>query len=491
MRVPLINDYGGRFAGAEVLTLTVRDGLRARGHEARLLASTAPLLAGENLAEYRCSGTVSRLQPLLEAYNPSASRAGRLYVEPAARTAHTNEPRLRTSLMLFGQGRVFGSRRSGSWSRLRRAGYVLGAPAIPLMNLPRVLREVARSTPTPQLAAALPSLLLHVSAHGAGRPRVPDRIRRRPGVSRGPRILATPRSGGAIVTGAPDLRFTIVIPTRDRPRRLAACLDAIAGLRFPVERFETIVVDDGGSTSLESMVCGVASGARVRMVRQPGSGPGTARNRGASEARGEVLVFLDDDCAPDPAWLDELDLALAAMPGAGVGGRTVNALPGNPYSSASQALIDYLYEYYNREAAKEPMFTTSNLALPREEFQRIGGFDQRFSRAGGGIASCASAGHGPAGSCATPPRDRAPRPPAWPAELPAAALHLRAGSGPLPSDRESTPIPEPASFYRELVLYPWREERRGRARMSALLALSQMANAAGYAWELRPRAGRL
>ena len=77
MRVLLINDYGGRFAGAEVLTLAVRDGLRARGHEARLLASTAPLLPGENLAEYRCSGTVSRLQPLLEAYNPSASRAVR------------------------------------------------------------------------------------------------------------------------------------------------------------------------------------------------------------------------------------------------------------------------------------------------------------------------------------------------------------------------------------------------------------------------------
>ena len=97
------------------------------------------------------------------------ARGGRLYVEPAARTAHTNEPRLRTSLRLFfGQGRAFGSRRSISWSGLRRAGYVLGAPAIPLMNLPRVLREVARSTPTPQLAAALPSLLLHVSAHGAG-----------------------------------------------------------------------------------------------------------------------------------------------------------------------------------------------------------------------------------------------------------------------------------------------------------------------------------
>jgi glycosyltransferase involved in cell wall biosynthesis len=81
VRVLLINDYGGPFAGAEVLTLALLEGLRTRGHEARLLASTAPLLPGENLAEYRCRGTISRLQPLFEAYNPSASRALRRALE--------------------------------------------------------------------------------------------------------------------------------------------------------------------------------------------------------------------------------------------------------------------------------------------------------------------------------------------------------------------------------------------------------------------------
>lgn len=55
----------------------MRDGLGARGHESRLLASDAPLLPGENVAEYRCRGTTSRLQPLFEAYNPFASRAVR------------------------------------------------------------------------------------------------------------------------------------------------------------------------------------------------------------------------------------------------------------------------------------------------------------------------------------------------------------------------------------------------------------------------------
>ncbi len=64
----------------------------------------------------------------------------------------------------------------------------------------------------------------------------------------------------------------------------------------------------------------------------------------------------------------------------------------------------------------------------------------------------------------------------------AAHFHRLGGSG---------PIPEPVSFYRELVLYPWRRGLSGKARMSALLALSQLANAVGYAWELLPRASRL
>ena len=97
------------------------------------------------------------------------ARGGRLYLGSDARTAHTNETRLRTSLrLLYGQGRAFGSRRSDGWSRLRRAAYVAGAPAIPLVNLPRILRQATRSATAGELAAGLPSILLHTAVQGAG-----------------------------------------------------------------------------------------------------------------------------------------------------------------------------------------------------------------------------------------------------------------------------------------------------------------------------------
>ncbi|HET6639339.1 MAG TPA: glycosyltransferase [Gemmatimonadota bacterium] len=288
------------------------------------------------------------------------------------------------------------------------------------------------------------------------------------------------------------LRFSIVIPTRDRPRRLASCLDAVSRLALPRERFETIVVDDGGRHSVDSAVSEAAARAGARIVRQPPAGPGIARNRGASEARGEFLVFLDDDCAPAADWLDALERAWAAAPGAGVGGRTVNALRGNPYSSASQALIDYLYSYYNTGSRQDPMFTTSNLALPRGHFERLGGFDPRFARAGGEDREICLRWVRTGGQLVYAPD--------------AVVLHshrlgprsfLRQhftygrGAAHFHRLRGSAPIPEPATFYRNLILFPWRRRLQGKAWMSALLVLSQIANAAGYAWELRPRASRL
>jgi glycosyltransferase involved in cell wall biosynthesis len=287
-------------------------------------------------------------------------------------------------------------------------------------------------------------------------------------------------------------RFSIVVPTRNRPGPLAACMEAVARLRFPPASFETIVVDDGGDRPLDAALEPAVARARARVVRQPGAGPAAARNRGAAEARGEVLAFLDDDCAPDPGWLDALDRALAADPGAGAGGRTVNALPGNPYATASQALIDYLYAYYNQPGSPEPMFTTSNLALARARFLELGGFDQRFPRAGGEDRELCLRWARAGGEIRYVP-DAIVRH--------AHRLDLRGflrqhftygrGAARFHRLRGSAPVPEPVSFYRELVLYPWRDGRRGRARMSALLALSQAANAAGYAWELRPRASRL
>ena len=54
------------------------------------------------------------------------------------------------------------------------------------------------------------------------------------------------------MTDAPN--FSIVIPTYNRPEQLVFCLQACARLDYPCDRFEVIVVDDGGATPLDEIV---------------------------------------------------------------------------------------------------------------------------------------------------------------------------------------------------------------------------------------------
>ena len=75
MRILLVHDYATPTAGAERVTLDMRDGLRARGHEVRVLASHAQLIAGTSFADATCWGTNTRVQTLTSAVNLSAARA--------------------------------------------------------------------------------------------------------------------------------------------------------------------------------------------------------------------------------------------------------------------------------------------------------------------------------------------------------------------------------------------------------------------------------
>jgi GT2 family glycosyltransferase len=61
-----------------------------------------------------------------------------------------------------------------------------------------------------------------------------------------------------------------------------------------------------------------------------------------------------------------------------VGGRTVNALTGNLCSTASQLIVDIVYEHYNPNPEDARFFATNNMALDAGIFRELGGFDEGF-----------------------------------------------------------------------------------------------------------------
>jgi GT2 family glycosyltransferase len=92
--------------------------------------------------------------------------------------------------------------------------------------------------------------------------------------------------------------ISVIVCTRDRTELLARCLDGLLGLDYP--EYEIIVVDNAPSTDATARL---AAKFPVRYVREDRPGLDRARNAGISQARHEIVAFIDDDARPDRRWL--------------------------------------------------------------------------------------------------------------------------------------------------------------------------------------------
>jgi len=175
------------------------------------------------------------------------------------------------------------------------------------------------------------------------------------------------------------IAVSVIIPTYARAKQLRRCVESVLASRLDRGAFEVIVVDDG---SPESMAW-VESEYGVRCLRLANGGPARARNSGAKVAEGGLLAFVDDDCVVDSEWLGALLEANRANPEAALGGVVVNGLKANLYAEASQELTNAIYAYMRKwprgpERSLAPFFTSNNLAVPKQQFAELGGFDERF-----------------------------------------------------------------------------------------------------------------
>lgn len=168
-----------------------------------------------------------------------------------------------------------------------------------------------------------------------------------------------------------------MVPTYSRPAQLAACLRALSGLRYPRDRFEVLVVDDGGPTPLDGVVEPFLPELNLTLIRQPNAGQAAARNHGAELATGQYLAFTDDDCLPDSCWLMDLAHVLARAPESMVGGAVHSAAP-ELCSVASQLITEAVYRHYNGDPLRARFVASNNMAVPAAIFREIGGFDPSF-----------------------------------------------------------------------------------------------------------------
>ena len=283
--------------------------------------------------------------------------------------------------------------------------------------------------------------------------------------------------------------ISVIIPTYERAGQLFACLGALAVQDYHRDRFEVLVVDDGSLISPEPTVDTFRDRLNVRYLKQEHAGPAAARNHGAAVAKGEILAFTDDDCAPAPDWLRSLATSLASRSDCVLGGRTINELANNPYSTASQVIVDYLYARWNSDPDHATFFTSSNFTLPAKIFHDVGGFDTSWIRAAGEdrdlcdrlisrgyrlkYAPGAVVGH------AHPLTFRT----FWRQQFNYGCGAYRLHQSRARVHARSIRV-QPLTFYLKMLGYPFvRTRGRKAALFAALLVVAQAANAAGFIWE--------
>jgi glycosyltransferase involved in cell wall biosynthesis len=165
---------------------------------------------------------------------------------------------------------------------------------------------------------------------------------------------------------------SIIIPTFNGATRIGNCLDALLKQKAG-DNAEIIVVNDGSTDNTAEVV---ESYSGVRLISQANAGPAAARNRGAAEAGGTIILFTDDDCEPMPDWLDAMlepfeDLNVVGAKGV--------------YRSRQKSLvarfvqIDY-EDRYRLMAAHDSIdfIDTYSAAFRRDRFLEMTGYDTSF-----------------------------------------------------------------------------------------------------------------
>ncbi len=166
---------------------------------------------------------------------------------------------------------------------------------------------------------------------------------------------------------------TIVVPTRDRAAYLDAALRSFASQATDAGA-EVVVVVDGPDA--DSVAVAERRGARVLAHDEP-RGPNAARNAGWKAARGELIVFVDDDVEAPRTWLPALLAAAAATPERDVfAGPIRAAIDGGGPRSCGRDTPPITTLDHGAADVDVAVGWSANLAIRRAALETIGGFDE-------------------------------------------------------------------------------------------------------------------
>jgi glycosyltransferase involved in cell wall biosynthesis len=177
------------------------------------------------------------------------------------------------------------------------------------------------------------------------------------------------------VSGAPDV--SVVVSTYRRAHLLPRLVAALEAQTTAPARFEVVVCDNGSDDATGAVLAELQSSTplALRVVRAPvNRGPGAGRELGWRAARAPVVAFTDDDCQPEPRWLEAALAAVEACGPAVLVGRTV------PDPHQAHLLVDFS----RTQRVEDARFAqTCNVVYRWADLEAADGFDPGFTTPGG------------------------------------------------------------------------------------------------------------
>jgi glycosyltransferase involved in cell wall biosynthesis len=172
--------------------------------------------------------------------------------------------------------------------------------------------------------------------------------------------------------------ISVIIPTHNGGWVLRRTVEALVAQDTPPDRHEILVVDDGSTDGSTDGLDALAGPTTVRVLRQAKRGRAAARNHGAAEARGHVLLFMDADVWATPGLVSAHLAHYAGSRNIGVQGRwkdhpdSLTSL----FMRARNVIPDTTIR--RREGMSPYHVVTRNFSVDAEAFHRVGGFDESF-----------------------------------------------------------------------------------------------------------------
>lgn len=178
---------------------------------------------------------------------------------------------------------------------------------------------------------------------------------------------------------------SIIICTRNRASMLKKTLEAFQSVKVPADLLvELIVVDNGSDDNTANVILGARHPSMgIRHVHECRPGKSRAQNAALKVARGEVLLFTDDDVVPAEDWIEKMSEPLLEGRCEAVAGRILLAesLQRSWFTSMHEVWLAFIRE----PASNSPELVGASMGIHRSVFEKISNFDEELGPGASGF----------------------------------------------------------------------------------------------------------